>query len=431
MYWEKDIETMGIDDLRHLQLERLKSTLFRASLTPYYSKLFREAGFDPARVGSLKNIGSIPFTGKNDLREHYPYGFLAVGRDEIVRMHSSSGTTGKPTVIFHTMGDIDRWANLVARSIYMTGARKSDVFQNTMGYGLFTGGLGFHYGAEKVGMMVIPSGPGNSVRQISLMRDFGTTTIHILPSYALHLLDVFEEQSLDPKKDVRLRIAFIGAEPHSEGMRKKIEDSYEINAYNSYGLSEMNGPGVAFECPEKNGMHVWEDSFLMEVIDPKTLKPVPEGEEGELVFTTLTREAMPLIRYRTGDLASVYPGLCPCGRTHRRISRIKGRSDDMLIIKGVNVFPIQIETVLMNFPEIGRNYQIILETKGHMDDLTIAVEVLSPADDMRIYDRLIKRITDAIGSEILVTPKINLVQPGSIQKAEGKAVRVIDKRERE
>jgi phenylacetate-CoA ligase len=431
MFWEKDIETMSVDDLRKLQLERLKDTLIRANATPYYKQLFGKINFEPARVKSLEDIQSIPFTTKNDLREHYPYGFLAVPKDEIVRMHSSSGTTGRVTVIFHTLGDIERWANLVARSIYMTGARKGDVFQNTMGYGLFTGGLGLHYGAEKVGMMVIPSGPGNSVRQINLMRDFGTTTIHILPSYALHLLDIIDELSLDPKKDVNLRIAFIGAEPHSEGMRKKIEDSYNMDAYNSYGLSEMNGPGVAFECTEKKGMHVWEDSFLMEVIDPRTLKPVPEGEEGELVFTALTREGMPLIRYRTRDLASVYPDPCPCGRTHRRMSRISGRSDDMLIVKGVNMFPMQIETVLMRFPEIGRNYQIILETRGHMDDLIIEVEILYPADDMREYERLQNRIAAAIYSEVLVTPRVNLVQPGAISKTEGKAVRVVDRREKE
>ncbi len=431
MFWEKEIETMDVDELRDLQLERLKITLIRANSTPYYKKVFKDIGFDPVDFNSLDEIQNLPFTTKNDLREHYPYGFLAVPRDEIVRMHSSSGTTGRATVIFHTMGDIDRWANLVARSMYMTGARRSDVFQNTMGYGLFTGGLGFHYGAEKIGMMVIPSGPGNSPRQIALMREFETTAIHILPSYALHLLDVFDELELDPKKDVKLRLAFIGAEPHSEGMRKKIEESYDLNAYNSYGLSEMNGPGVAFECPEKNGMHVWEDAFLLEVIDPNTLKPLPEGMDGEVVFTTLTREGMPLIRYRTRDLASIYPGKCPCGRTHRRISRIKGRDDDMLIIKGVNVFPVQIETVLMRFPEIGRNYQIILETKEHMDEMLIDVEVLSPADDMRIYERLRQRITEALRDEILFTPRVNLVQPGSINRAEGKAIRVIDKRQKD
>jgi phenylacetate-CoA ligase len=428
MFWEKDIETMDVNELRELQLDRLRTILIRANATPYYSQIYKQIGFDPSDVRSLDDIQGLPFTSKNELREHYPYGFLAVPRDEIVRMHSSSGTTGRPTVVFHTMRDIDNWANLVARSIYMAGARRSDVFQNTMGYGLFTGGLGFHYGAEKIGMMVIPSGPGNSQRQIVFMQEFDTTAIHILPSYALHLLDVFEELSLDPKKDVKLRMAFIGAEPHSEEMRKKIEDSYDIDAFNSYGLSEMCGPGVAFECPEKNGLHVWEDNFLIEIIDPQTLKLLPDGEEGEIVFTTLNREGMPLIRYRTRDLAHIYPNPCPCGRTHRRMSRIKGRDDDMLIIKGVNMFPIQIETALMKFPEIGRNYQIILETVGHMDELTIEVEILTPADDMRVYERLRGHIAEAIRDEVLVKPKINLVQPGTIKRAEGKAVRVVDKR---
>ena len=428
MFWEKNIETMDVNELRELQLDRLRTILIRANATPYYSQIYKQIGFDPSDVRSLDDIQGLPFTSKNELREHYPYGFLAVPRDEIVRMHSSSGTTGRPTVVFHTMRDIDNWANLVARSIYMAGARRSDVFQNTMGYGLFTGGLGFHYGAEKIGMMVIPSGPGNSQRQIVFMQEFDTTAIHILPSYALHLLDVFEELSLDPKKDVKLRMAFIGAEPHSEEMRKKIEDSYDIDAFNSYGLSEMCGPGVAFECPEKNGLHVWEDNFLIEIIDPQTLKLLPDGEEGEIVFTTLNREGMPLIRYRTRDLAHIYPNPCPCGRTHRRMSRIKGRDDDMLIIKGVNMFPIQIETALMKFPEIGRNYQIILETVGHMDELTIEVEILTPADDMRVYERLRGHIAEAIRDEVLVKPKINLVQPGTMKRAEGKAVRVVDKR---
>ena len=431
MFWEKDIETMDVEELKKLQLERLKSTLIRANSTPYYSQLFKKINFSPDKVKSLEYIKDIPFTIKDDMREHYPYGFLGVPKDEVVRMHSSSGTTGRATVIYHTMEDIDCWANLVARSIYMTGARRSDVFQNTMGYGLFTGGLGLHYGAEKVGMMVIPSGPGNSVRQIKFMREFGTTAVHILPSYALHLLHAFDEMSLDPKKDVDLKIAFIGAEPHSEEIRKKIEDGYGINAYNSYGLSEMNGPGVAFECPEKNGMHVWEDSFLLEVINPQTMEPVQEGEEGELVLTNLTRKATPLLRYRTRDLAAVYSEPCPCGRSHRRISRIKGRSDDMLIVKGVNVFPIQVETVLMKFPEVGRNYQIILETRGHMDDMIIEVEICYPADDMRVYENLRKQIADAVRSEILITPKVNLVQPNAISRAEGKAVRVVDNREEE
>jgi len=304
------------------------------------------------------------------------------------------------------------------------------VFQNTMGYGLFTGGLGFHYGAEKLGVMVIPSGPGNSRRQIYLMQTFGTTVIHILPSYAMRLLSVFQEMGLDPRYDTRLRIAFIGAEPHSEEMRKRIEEAYGMDAYNSYGLSEMNGPGVAFECPYKNGLHVWEDSFILEVIDPETLEPLPDGEEGELVFTTLTREGMPIIRYRSRDLAAVYPEPCPCGRTHRRISRIKGRTDDMLIVKGVNIFPIQIERVLMNIPEVGTDYQIILDRKNYLDAMTVRVEINAKFfdGDIRHLERLQKKIVEELRSEIIIEPEVELVEPGSIPKSEGKAVRVIDKR---
>lgn len=313
----------------------------------------------------------------------------------------------------------------------MTGVRRSDVFQNTMGYGLFTGGLGFHYGAEKIGAMVIPSGPGNSKRQIELMQNFGTTVIHILPSYALRLYGVFEEVGIDPKKDTKLKIAFIGAEPHTEAMRKRIEDAYGIDAYNSYGLSEMNGPGVAFECKQKDGMHVWEDNFLVEVIDPNTLEPIPDGEEGELVFTTLMREGMPIIRYRSRDLAAVYSEPCPCGRFHRRISRIKGRTDDMLIVKGVNIFPMQIEKALMAIPQVGNNYQIILERERFLDKLTVRVEVHPEFfdDDIRTLTRLQQRIAGELNTEILIDAEVDLVEPGMIPKVEGKAVRVIDQRE--
>jgi len=299
-------------------------------------------GISPEDIRSLEDLRRIPFTTKEDLRRGFPYGFLAVPKDEVVRLHASSGTTGTPTVVYHTRRDLEVWADLVARCLYMVGMRKEDVFQNMMSYGLFTGGLGLHYGAERIGALVIPSGAGNSRRQITLMRQFGTTAIHIIPSYALKLLETFQEMGLDPK-EMKLRMAFVGAEPHTEEVRRRIEEAYGIDAFNSYGLSEMNGPGVAFECPYKEGMHVWEDSYILEVIDPETLEPVPDGEEGELVLTTLRREAMPLLRYRTGDLAFVYPDPCPCGRTHRRISRIKGRTDDMFIIKGVNVFPMQVD----------------------------------------------------------------------------------------
>jgi phenylacetate-CoA ligase len=314
--------------------------------------------------------------------------------------------------------------------MYMTGVRKADVFQNMMTYGLFTGGLGFHYGAERIGCLVIPAGAGNSKRQIQLMQDFETTVIHIIPSYALHLTSVFEELKVDSRKDTKVRIAFVGAEPHTEKTRKKIEEFYGWKAFNSYGLSEMNGPGVAFECTAQNGLHIWEDNFLVEILDPKTLKPVPDGEEGELVLTTLDREAMPLIRYRTRDLTAILPGTCPCGRTHKRIARIKGRSDDMFIIKGVNVFPMQVETLLMSVPEVGRNYRIVLDNDGPMDTMTVQVEVQNEffKGDVKSLKALQQRITTALKNELLFTPKVALVEPDSIPKSEGKAVRVVDNR---
>jgi phenylacetate-CoA ligase len=315
--------------------------------------------------------------------------------------------------------------------MYMAGVRKNDVFQNMSGYGLFTGGLGFQYGAERLGALTIPSGSGNSKRQVHLMQDFSTTVVHVIPSYALHLRKVFDEMSLDPKKDTHLRMMLIGAEPHSEATRQRLEEMYGVDAFNSYGLSEMNGPGVAFECPQKDGMHFWEDDFLVEVINPKTQEVLPDGEEGELVYTTLNREAMPLIRYRSKDLATVFTEPCPCGRTHRRMSRIKGRSDDMFILKGVNIFPLQIDTTLMNIPEVGTNYVIVLERENFEDRMIVRVEVRPQffTGDLWQLERLRKQITEALKSEILVTPKVELVEPDTLPKSEGKAVRVMDKRE--
>ncbi len=314
--------------------------------------------------------------------------------------------------------------------MYMTGMRRSDVFQNMMTYGLFTGGLGFHYGAEKIGALVIPAGAGNSKRQIQLMRDFETTAIHIIPSYALHLSTVFTEIGVDPRRDTKLKIAFLGAEPHSEKMRRKIEDLYGFKAFNSYGLSEMNGPGMAFECPEQNGMHIWEDNYIVEIIDPVTLKPVPDGEEGELVTTTLLREGMPILRYRTKDLTRIIPGPCPCGRTHRRIERIKGRTDDMMILKGVNIFPIQIEKKLMEIPGVGTNFLIILDREDYNDQMTVKVEVQREffGGDLQQLEVLRRRIVEELKSDILITPRVDLVEPDSLPKSEGKAVRVIDNR---
>jgi len=299
-----------------------------------------------------------------------------------------------------------------------------------MTYGLFTGGLGFHYGAEKIGALVIPAGAGNSKRQIHLMRDFETTAIHIIPSYALLLASVFTETGVDPRRDTKLRIAFIGAEPHSEKMRRKIEEFYGFRAFNSYGLSEMNGPGMAFECPEQNGMHIWEDNYIVEIIDPVTLKPVPEGEEGELVTTTLLREGMPILRYRTKDLTRIIPGPCPCGRTHRRIERIKGRTDDMMIIKGVNIFPIQIEKRLMEIPGVGNNFIIILDRADYNEQMTVKVEIKKEFfnGNLQQLETLRRRIVEELKSDILITPRVDLVEPDSLPQGEGKAVRVIDNR---
>ena len=430
MYWEKEIETMDRTALERMQVERLTQTLDRASRSPYYAERLKTAGADARSVRTVADVAKLPLTTKDDLREHWPYGFLAVERDELIRMHSSSGTTGRATVIFHTAGDIAAWTNIVARSMYMTGMRRSDVFQNMMTYGLFTGGLGFHYGAEKIGALVIPAGAGNSKRQIQLMRDFATTVIHIIPSYALHLSTVFEELGVDPRRDTQVKIAFIGAEPHSEKMRQKIEAFYGFKAFNSYGLSEMNGPGVAFECPEQNGMHLWEDNYILEIVDPDTLKPLPDGEEGEMVLTTLLREGMPIVRYRTKDLTRVIPGPCPCGRTHRRIDRIKGRTDDMLILKGVNIFPIQIEKKLMDIPGVGQNFLIVLDREGYNDHMTVKVEVNREffLGDLKQLEGLRRRIVEDLKSDILITSKVDLVEPGSLPKGEGKAVRVVDNR---
>ncbi len=430
MYWEQDIETMSRDQLAALQLARLKETVRTAVSSPHYGPLFKEIGLAPDDIASLDILEKIPLTTKDDLRNDWPYGFLAVGKDELVRMHSSSGTTGRATVIFHTAQDLAAWTNLLARCMYMTGVRRSDVFQNMMTYGLFTGGLGFHYGAEKIGALVIPAGAGNSKRQIQLMRDFGTTVVHIIPSYAMHLYTVFEELNLVPARDTQVRIAFLGAEPHSEKMRKRIEELYGFKAFNSYGLSEMNGPGVAFECPYQNGMHIWEDNFIVEVIDPVTLKPVPDGTEGELVMTTLMRRGMPILRYRTKDLTRIIPGPCACGRTHRRIERIKGRTDDMLILKGVNIYPIQIEKILMAMPEVGSNFLIVLETEGFNDNMTVQVEVQKAFFDGEVshMEKLRRRIVEALKSDLLITPRVQILAPGTLPAGEGKAVRVIDKR---
>jgi phenylacetate-CoA ligase len=431
-YWDEAVETMSRPEIERRQLESLRAAVDRALSTTFYKPRLEEAGISRSSdIRSLADLSRIPFTTKDDLRRAFPYGMLAADKCDVVRMHASSGTTGIPTVIYLTAADVERWTDFVARSLAATGADSSDVMQNMMTYGLFTGGLGLHYGAERLGMMVIPSGPGNSSRQLKLMKDFGTTTVHATPSFLLHLHSKMAEEGVAPS-DLKLRRAFCGAEPYSEDTRRKIEALYGIEVYNSYGLSEMNGPGVAFECEERDGMHLWEDGYILEVVDRETLRSLPDGEHGEIVLTILCREAMPILRYRTRDLSSVYRGSCPCGRTHRRIARIMGRSDDMLIINGINVFPSQIEEVIMAIPEVGNNYQILVEKQGDLDKLTVKVEV-GPgvfSDDSRPLNALRERIRERLKTSISLNPRVELHEPGMLPVSEGKAKRVVDERPR-
>jgi phenylacetate-CoA ligase len=428
MFWQKDLEMISRRSLNGLQLKRLKQTVRQADKNiPFYRDYFSKSDFKPKHITSLKDIRRLPFTTRENLRENYPHGMLAVARDQVVRLHTSSGTTGKPKAIFFTKKDVDRAAELIARCLIMTGIKKDDVLQNMMTYGLFTGALVMHYGAEKVGVLVIPAGPGNTKRQIALMQDFRTTTLHLTPSYALYLAGVIKDEGLDIRKDFSLRRAYLGSEPYSEETRKKIEKLLGIDVYNSYGLSEMNGPGVAFECAEKDGMHLWEDNFIMEIIDPETGEELPDGEKGELVLTTLYREAMPILRYRTSDITMIIPDRCRCGRTHRRISRIMGRTDDMIIVRGVNIFPQQIERVLMGVRAVAQNYQIVLEA---YDRMTVRVEIARELFDGKV-DHLVglqTEITEKLRSEILIRPKVELLEPGTLPVSEGKSTRVIDKR---
>lgn len=428
MYWDKEAETIDREKLEQLQLKRLKKTVKHVfENVPFYQEKFKQAGVTPKDLRKLEDIKHFPFTTASDLRAAYPDGLLAVKKDHVIRLHTSSGTTGKPKAVFFSSKDIDTAAELMARCLVMTGVTKSDVLQNMMTYGLFTGALVMHYGAEKVGVLVIPAGPGNSERQLMLMQDFKTTVFHATPTYALYFADFLERKGINPRTDLCLKKGFIGAEPYTEETRRKIESALGIDVYNSYGLSEMNGPGVAFECEYKNGMHLWEDNFLMEIIDPNTGEPLPEGEKGELVLTTLCREAMPLIRYRTRDITSIITEPCKCGRTHRRIARITGRSDDMLIVRGVNIFPQQIERVLMGIRGVGRNYLILLDG---LDEMTVQAEF-----DLSVFDgqlehlvQLQNQIVDKLADEILIRPKVELLPPGSLPTSEGKAKRVIDKR---
>ncbi|MDR2469914.1 MAG: phenylacetate--CoA ligase [Tannerella sp.] len=424
-YWQEEQETLPRDKLERLQVERLRRTIEQAGQSIWYGNLFAAHGLSAASVCSPDDLQTFPFTTKDDLRAAYPFNMAAIPLQRCVRVHSSSGTTGNPTVVLHSQKDLDEWANQVARCMYMVGLRDTDVFQNTSGYGMFTGGLGFQYGAERLGALTVPAAAGNSRRQIKFITDFGTTCLHIIPSYATRLAEVFCEMGIDPRRDTRLHTLCIGAEPHSEEQRRRIENLLGVKAYNCFGMSEMNGPGVAFECPEQNGLHVWEDYVIAEIVHPETLLPVAEGEVGELVLTTLRREAMPLIRYRTRDLTRFLPGSCPCGRTHRRIDRFKGRSDDMIILKGVNIFPVQVEKILMSFRELGGNYLITLKS----DEMLIEVELNDlHTDDYGALQRLTREIVRQLKDELLITPHLKLVAKGSLPVQEGKAVRVKDLR---
>ena len=428
MYLHPEMETLSRPEIEKLQLERLQKTIRQCMRSAFYKRRFEEAGLRPEDIRSLDDLQKIPFTTKQDLRDNYPFGLSAVPLEQVVRLHSSSGTTGTPTVILHTQRDLDEWANAVARCLYMVGLRKGDIFQNSSGYGMFTGGLGFQYGAERLGMLTVPAAAGNTKRQIKFIKDFGTTALHAIPSYAGRLYEVMEEMGIDPRRDTHLRTLIIGAEPHSDEQRRRIENMLGVKAYNSFGMSEMCGPGVAFECPEQNGLHIWEDYYIVEIVDPQTLEPVPEGEVGELVLTTINREAMPLLRYRTRDLTRILPGECACGRHHRRLDRMKGRSDDMMILKGVNIFPIQIENILMQFKELGNDYLITLTNLEANDEMTVEVELNDFTDDYGFLQKLTKEITRQLKDEILITPRVKLLPKGSLPKQEGKAVRVKDLR---
>jgi phenylacetate-CoA ligase len=428
MFWDQPCETLDRDTLERLQLHRLQATVQRvAAHVPFYRQKFAEQEVQPDDIRSLADMRRLPFTTSADLRQNYPAGLLAVPYDATLRLHTSSGTTGKPKALFFSRQDVDNAAELCARSFVMTGITPKDVFQNMMTYGMFTGALVTHYGAEKIGCLVIPSGPGNSERQLMLMRDFRTTFIHLTPSYGLYLSTFMEKHNVDPTRDLALRKAFVGAEPYTGETRRKIEEGLGVDVYNSYGLSEMNGPGVAFECVHKHGMHLLEDHFLIEIVNPDTGDPVPDGESGELVLTTLCREAMPLLRYRTRDITALIPGPCPCGRTHRRLDRIAGRSDDMLIVRGVNIYPQQIERVLMAQKGVGRNY--VINLTGY-DELTVKVELSEAGFDGQV-ENLVKfqgELAEKLRAEILVKPQVQFLPPGSLPVSEGKATRVIDER---
>jgi phenylacetate-CoA ligase len=428
--YQPELETLSRDELEALQLERLQKLLVRAyENVETYRRKFDESGFDPRSVASLDEVRRIPFTIKDDLRAAYPYGMFAVPLRDIVRVHSSSGTTGQISVVGYTRGDIDRWADLMARTYACGGATADDIIQVTYGYGLFTGGLGAHYGAERLGALTIPVSGGNTKRQVQILKDFGVTVLACTPSYAQRIGETAREMGIDPHT-LPLRLGFFGAEPWSESMRRQVEEELGVRAIDIYGLSEVMGPGVASECEHQTGLHVFEDHFLVEIVDPVTFEPVPDGEMGEVVFTTLTKEGIPVIRYRTRDISRFIPGSCACGRTLRRMERVTGRSDDMLIIRGVNVYPSQIEQVLLGIENVAPHYQVVLTKQGSMDYVEVHVEVAPEFafDEVRELEALQRRVKAEIESALAVSIAVKLVEPKSIARSEGKAQRVVDLR---
>ncbi len=429
IYWSRE-EVMPEKELEELQMKRVRWVIRHAyENVPFYRRKLKEAGIHPDDVKTREDVAKIPFTTKEDLRENYPFGLFAVPKEKVVRIHTSSGTSGKPKVVGYTAKDLENWIDMVARCLYMVGLREKDVFQNMVSYTFFTGGLGLHYGAERIGAMVVPAGTGNTEKQIRYMLDFGTTAIHCTPSYAMHIKEVAEDMGIEPS-EIGLRIGCFGAEPWSENTRKRLENAFGLKAFDSYGLSEMNGPGVAFECQEQDGLHIWVDHYFVELIDPETGEVVGEGEKGELVLTPLTKEALPLLRYRTGDLTMLMTDKCACGRTHPRIHRVFGRTDDMIVVRGINVFPSQIEHVLMRIPEAGDHFQVIITRKGTLDEMTVKVEVVDEVftGELSDLEALRRKIQSELKKELNLRTNVELVEKGTLERFKGKARRVLDLR---
>jgi phenylacetate-CoA ligase len=430
MYWNKAYECMDRSKLEALQTERLIQTVQRVYYNvPYYRDQMQQLGLQPEDIKTLDDLSKLPFTTKQDLRDNYPYGLFAVPISEIVRLHASSGTTGKPTVVGYTRQDIQIWSELMARTLTSGGTEKDSIIQIAFGYGLFTGGLGAHYGAERIGASVIPVSGGNTKRQIMLMEDFGTTVLACTPSYALYIAETMKEMGIK-RENLKLKYGIFGAEPWTEALRKEIEESLQIKAIDIYGLSEVIGPGVASECLCQSGLHIFEDHFIPEIIDPDTGEVLPPGSTGELVFTTITKEGLPVIRYRTRDISSLNYEQCPCGRTHVRMQKVIGRTDDMLIIRGVNVFPSQIESILVEIGDIEPHYLLVVDRVGNLDNLEIWVEVSDElfSDEVRRLEDLNRKISNEIYSLLGLNAKVKLVEPKTIERSEGKAKRVLDRR---